>query len=108
MGASARRTAGRAGGDTAGVCGRYALSSTDADLRRELFVATVVGEPLAASLNLGPSQPIRAVVTRPPCPADTSLTVGGAELEPAERQLRTVHWDRFRRGRRTGRSGTAW
>lgn len=73
------------------MCGRYASSSTDADLRREFFVDTVVGEPLAA-WNVAPSQPIRAVVTRPPRPADTGHADVDAELEPAERQLGTVHW----------------
>lgn len=54
------------------MCGRYASSRTDADLRREFSVEAVVGEPLVASWNVSLSQPIRAVLTRPPHPADTS------------------------------------
>ena len=74
------------------MCGRYASSRTDADLRREFLIEAVVGEPLAASWNVAPSQPIRVVLTRPPRPADTGHTDTDAGLEPAERQLRTVHW----------------
>jgi len=39
-------------------CGRDVSSRTDADLRREVRVVPQVGEPLAASWHVAPSQPI--------------------------------------------------
>ncbi len=79
------------GGETGRVCGRYASSSTDADLRRDFFINTVVGEPLAASWNVAPAQPTRAVLTRPARPVGPGHGDTAAELEPAQRQLRTLH-----------------
>ena len=92
------------------MCGRYVSSRTDADLCREFLVEAVVGEPLAPSWNVAPSQPIRAVLNRPPRPASTGHTNTGtdADPEPAERQLRTVHWGLVPSWAKDRAIGTGW
>ncbi|WP_092862644.1 SOS response-associated peptidase [Quadrisphaera sp. DSM 44207] len=65
------------------MCGRYASSRRDADLVEAFEVDDAVGEELPPSYNKAPTQPVRAVVTRPPREED-----GGAP----SRQLRTLRW----------------
>jgi putative SOS response-associated peptidase YedK len=65
------------------MCGRYVSVKADEDLTREFDVDEVVGEQLAPSWNVAPTDPVRIVVWRPP-----TGDRGGAPI----RQLRTVDW----------------
>ncbi len=44
------------------MCGRFTSTQTDADLVRAFRVEEVVGEQLAPSYNVAPTQPVRAVL----------------------------------------------
>ncbi len=48
------------------MCGRFASTQTDADLVRAFRAEEVVGEQLAPSYNIAPTQPVRAVLERTP------------------------------------------
>jgi putative SOS response-associated peptidase YedK len=48
------------------MCGRFASTQTDAELVRAFRVEEVVGEQLAPSYNVAPTQPVRAVLERTP------------------------------------------
>jgi putative SOS response-associated peptidase YedK len=69
------------------MCGRYANSTSTADLAAEFDVGETFGDDVAPSWNIAPTDPVRAVVERPPRPIE------GAPADPgAERQLRTMRW----------------
>jgi len=65
------------------MCGRFASTQTDADLVRAFRVEEVVGEQLAPSYNVAPTQPVRAVLERTPREEPEA---------PPIRQIRTVRW----------------
>lgn len=65
------------------MCGRYANSRGDSELRAEFGVESVVGEQLDPSWNVAPTQQVRAVLDRTPR-ADP-------EGDPV-RQLRSLRW----------------
>jgi putative SOS response-associated peptidase YedK len=69
--------------DTHGVCGRYVSVQSDADLIHEFDVEVVVGQPLAPSWNVAPTDPVRVVALR---------HADGERDAAAVRQLRTVEW----------------
>jgi putative SOS response-associated peptidase YedK len=48
------------------VCGRYASTTTDKELRSIFHVDEVVGDELRPSYNIAPTQQIRAVLERAP------------------------------------------
>ncbi|QCQ91401.1 SOS response-associated peptidase [Rhodococcus sp. SGAir0479] len=65
------------------MCGRYASTTTDKELRSLFDVAESVGAELPPSYNVAPTQQVRVVLERTP------------RNEPeadAERQLRTAKW----------------
>ena len=66
------------------MCGRYVSVQSDADLVEEFDVEDVVGEPIAPSYNVAPTDAVRGVVARVPRGAD--------EDAEAVRQLRTMRW----------------
>jgi putative SOS response-associated peptidase YedK len=66
------------------VCGRYAASRSADDLVEEFEIeAVVAAEPLAARFNVAPTDPVYAVLARPPRESP--------DAEPV-RQLRVVRW----------------
>nr|WP_296773676.1 SOS response-associated peptidase [Rhodococcus sp. (in: high G+C Gram-positive bacteria)] len=65
------------------MCGRYASTKTDSDLRAVFDIAETVGEELAPSYNVAPTQTVRAVLERAPKDEPDSDAV---------RQLRSVRW----------------
>lgn len=65
------------------MCGRYASTTTDKDLRSVFDIAEAVGDQLPPSYNVAPTQPVRVVLER------ASRDEPGAD---ATRQLRTVKW----------------
>lgn len=65
------------------MCGRYANSASTANIYGLFGIEEVVDDDLEPSWNIAPTDPVRAVLERPPKDAD-----GGA----AVRQLRTVRW----------------
>lgn len=66
------------------MCGRYVNSVATDDLVAEFDVKEVLGDDLAPSWNIAPTDPVRAVVQRRP---------RDAGLDSAQtRQLRTVKW----------------
>ena len=66
------------------MCGRYASSRRPDDLAEEFeVVESRVAAPLAADYNVAPTDPVYAVVERPPS-RDSD--------EPAQRQLRVLTW----------------
>ena len=65
------------------MCGRFASTQTDADLVRAFRVEEVVGEQLAPSYNVAPTQPVRAVLERTPREEPEA---------PPMRQILTVRW----------------
>lgn len=69
------------------MCGRYASSRRPEDLADEFDIAEVrIAEPLAADYNVAPTDPVYAVLERPPrTPAERSA-------ERPERQLRVLRW----------------
>lgn len=66
------------------MCGRYVNVASSADLTDELDVEESVGDELAPSWNIAPTDPVRVVVRRRPHGAD--------EHADPVRQLRTVRW----------------
>ena len=66
------------------MCGRFASTQTDADLVRAFRAEEVVGEQLAPSYNIAPTQPVRAVLERTPREEP--------EAPPPIRQIRTARW----------------
>jgi putative SOS response-associated peptidase YedK len=65
------------------MCGRYVSVKSDEDLTSEFDVEEVVGESLAPSWNVAPTDSVRIVVQRHPS--------GDRDAAPV-RQLRTVEW----------------
>lgn len=66
------------------MCGRYANSRSDAQLREEFGVQRVRGQELAPSWNVAPSQDVRIICDR---------TIGEGEESPGRaRELRTARW----------------
>ncbi len=65
------------------MCGRYASSRSDDDLRQEFATAFTVGAPLAPSWNVAPTQQVRAVLERSPRDEPDAAPV---------RELRSVRW----------------
>ena len=78
------------------MCGRYASTTTDADLVNAFAVAETVGEQLPPSWNVAPTQQVRVVLDRAPRGQGADAPPAGASpAEPAAepvRQLRTVRW----------------
>lgn len=65
------------------MCGRYASTQSDSDLRAVFDIAETVGEELPPAYNVAPTQTVRTVIERAP------------KNEPdadAVRQLRSVRW----------------
>ncbi|MEU2001369.1 SOS response-associated peptidase [Rhodococcus sp. NPDC019627] len=65
------------------MCGRYASTTTDKELRSIFEVAEIVGEELGPSYNVAPTQQVRVVLERPPR--------AEPDADPV-RQLRTAKW----------------
>lgn len=66
------------------MCGRYASSRRPEDLVEEFDVAEVrIPAPLKADYNVAPTDPVYAVVERPPSREDD---------QPPQRQLRVLRW----------------
>ncbi len=66
------------------MCGRYVSSASTDALLEEFDVEEVVGEELPPSWNVAPTDPVRAILRRPPKDAEE----GTAPV----RQLRTLRW----------------
>jgi putative SOS response-associated peptidase YedK len=66
------------------MCGRYVNVASTADLAREFDVEEVIGEDLAPSWNIAPTDPVRAIMKR-------RRHGHTADTTPV-RQLRTVRW----------------
>jgi putative SOS response-associated peptidase YedK len=66
------------------MCGRYVSSASTSDLLAEFDVDEVIGEELPPSWNVAPTDPVRAILRRPPKDA--------ADPEEPARQLRTLRW----------------
>lgn len=84
------------------MCGRYVSVASTADMTAEFDVGEVVGADLAASWNVAPTDPVRAIVKRRRDRADPSAD---PDTDPV-RQLRTVRWGLVPTWS-TGRSGGA-
>ncbi len=69
---------------TGDMCGRYVNVASTGDLRDEYDVEQVLGNDLARSWNIAPTDPVRAVMKRRPH--------GAAGSAPRVRQLRTLRW----------------
>ena len=65
------------------MCGRFASTQSDAELRDAFRVAEVVGEQLDPSYNVAPTQPVRTVLERAPRDEPDARPV---------RQVRTAFW----------------
>ncbi len=65
------------------MCGGYASSRSDDDLRVEFGAAVAVGDGLPPSWNVAPTQQVRAVLERTPRAAPDAAPV---------RELRSVRW----------------
>lgn len=86
------------------MCGRYVSVASEADLTDEFDVDDVIGDEVAPSWNVAPTDPVRVIVQRVPYESDapaarqtTSGTgavrqSGTARQSGAVRQLRTVRW----------------
>ncbi|NLU82755.1 SOS response-associated peptidase [Rhodococcus sp. HNM0569] len=72
------------------MCGRYASTTTDRELRSVFEVAEVVGETPGPSYNVAPTQPVRVVLDRTPRDRDAADSEA-PDAEPV-RQLRTMRW----------------
>ncbi len=66
-----------------GMCGRYASTQSDSDLRAVFDIAESVGDELPPSYNIAPTQTVRTVLERTPKDEPESDAV---------RQLRSVRW----------------
>ncbi len=78
------------------MCGRFASTQSDAELRDAFRVAEVVGEQLAPSYNVAPTQQVRTVLERAPRDEPDARPV---------RQVRTAFGVWSRRGLRIVRLG---
>ena len=67
------------------MCGRYASSATTAGLYGDYGLDEVIGDDLAPSWNVAPTDEVRGVVQRRPRGAD-------ADEDAQVRQLRTLRW----------------
>lgn len=65
------------------MCGRFASTQSDAELRDAFRVAEVVGDELGPSYNVAPTQAVRVVLERSPRGEPGAVPV---------RQLRTARW----------------
>jgi putative SOS response-associated peptidase YedK len=65
------------------MCGRYVNVASTSDLTDEFDIEEVLGDDLAPSWNIAPTDPVRIVVKRHP---------SGDRESAAIRQLRTVRW----------------
>ncbi|MET0199877.1 MAG: SOS response-associated peptidase, partial [Rhodococcus fascians] len=65
------------------MCGRYASTQSDSDLRAVFDIAESVGDELPPSYNIAPTQTVRTVLERTPKDEPESDAV---------RQLRSVRW----------------
>ncbi len=65
------------------MCGRFASTQTDAELLDVFRAVDVVGEQLALSYNVAPTQLVRVVLERPPRDAPAGTPV---------RWVRTARW----------------
>ncbi|MEO7261830.1 MAG: SOS response-associated peptidase [Jatrophihabitantaceae bacterium] len=72
------------------MCGRYVSSASTADLLAEFDVEEVVGDELRPSWNVAPTDPVRAILQRPP-KEPTEQAEQPAPRKPV-RQLRTLRW----------------
>ncbi len=72
------------------MCGRYVSSASTADLLSEFDIEVVVGEQPAPSWNVAPTDPVRAVLQRPPKEPQEQPAEG--DPDRAVRQLRTLRW----------------
>jgi len=70
-------------GTLVSMCGRYVNVASTADLADEFDVVETLGEDLAPSWNVAPTDPVRVVLMRHP---------SHDRAAPAVRQLRTVDW----------------
>lgn len=71
------------GATIVGMCGRYASTQSDSDLRAVFDIAETVGDEIPPAYNVAPTQTVRTVLERAP------------KDEPeadAVRQLRSVRW----------------
>lgn len=66
------------------MCGRYVNVASTADLRDEYDVQQVLGNDLARSWNIAPTDPVRAIMKR--------RRHGEGDDAPRVRQLRTLRW----------------
>jgi len=66
------------------MCGRYVSSASTSDLLEEFDVDEVIGQELPPSWNVAPTDPVRAILRRPPKDAE--------EADEPVRQLRTLRW----------------
>lgn len=66
------------------MCGRYVNVAASSDLLDEFDADEVVGDDLAPSWNVAPTDPVRMLVQRAPRDADRTA--------PAARQIRTARW----------------
>ncbi len=65
------------------MCGRFASTQSDAELRDAFRVTEVVGDELGPSYNVAPTQAVRVVLERSPRGEPGAVPV---------RQLRTARW----------------
>lgn len=72
------------------MCGRYVSSASTADLLAEFDVEEVVGDELRPSWNVAPTDPVPAILQRPP-KEPTEQAEQPAPSKPV-RQLRTLRW----------------
>lgn len=74
------------------MCGRYASTRRPEQLIEEFEIAADrTGAPLAADYNVAPTNPVYAVVERPPS-AQGERADDGRSDPPGQRQLRTLTW----------------
>ena len=75
------------------MCGRYVSSASTADLLSEFDVEEVVGEQPAPSWNVAPTDPVRAILQRPPKEqAQQESAEQASSRGTPVRQLRTLRW----------------
>ncbi len=80
------------------MCGRFASTQTDAELLDVFRAVDVVGEQLAPSYNVAPTQLVRVVLERPPRDArghpgalGTYGTLGVGAVSPGLATLKSGH-----------------
>jgi putative SOS response-associated peptidase YedK len=69
------------------MCGRYVNTASTADLLSEFEAEQAIGDDLAPSWNVAPTDPVRVILQR--VPGGSEPGAGGAE---PVRQLRTMRW----------------